>query len=246
MQDAFPPRNDLLQMPPYEVAPLLLKYLKGLNQTTPGDRLNRHNVLLDAQSSLGDYDQPPGNQNGAAKVIAEAWSVLETEGFLAHYPGEAGGDFYFVTRKGQDFSEDEDNLRAYEFSKLLGDYGLDPAFERHIRPLYNRGDYDTAVFRAYKEIEVRIRAKGSLPDSLVGVALARQAFHPDTGPLRDTAVVDRGERESRMHLFAGALGSFKNPSSHRNVDFTDPREVAEIILFANYLVRIVDSLPTVP
>jgi len=245
MQDAFPPRDELLQMSPNEVTPLLLKYLKENEPAFPAQKINRHNVLLDAQNSFGDNGQGNRiNPDAASKVIAEAWGILETESFLAHYPGESGGDFYFVTRKGLDFS-DEDNLQAYEFSKLLGDYGLDRALERHVRPLYNRGDYDTAVFRAYKEVEVRIRSKANLPDTLIGVNLARQAFHPDTGPLTEMSVIDKGERESRMQLFAGALGTFKNPSSHRNVDFDNPREVAEIILFANYLIRIAEGLPAI-
>ncbi len=44
----------------------------------------------------------------------------------------------------------------------------------------------------------------------------RKAFNPDNGPL--TRASDPvAEREALMHLFAGAIGSYKNPHSHRNV-----------------------------
>ena len=38
------------------------------------------------------------------------------------------------------------------------------------------------------------------------------------------------------------MGVFKNPTSHREVDYNDPTEAAEAILFADLLMRLLDRI----
>ena len=71
--------------------------------------------------------------------------------------------------------------------------------------MFMRGDYDVAVFQAFKEVEVAVRTAAGLPDSEVGVSLMRNAFHPSNGKLTDTESV-MAEREAVSSLYAGAIG----------------------------------------
>jgi uncharacterized protein (TIGR02391 family) len=67
----------------------------------------------------------------------------------------------------------------------------------------------------------------------------REAFKADGGPLADPNL-DPGERVGVMELFAGAIGTFKNPPSHRQVDYSDPTEASEVVLLADLLMRLLD------
>jgi hypothetical protein len=67
----------------------------------------------------------------------------------------------------------------------------------------------------------------------------RKAFDPKTGPLRDDAAIDM-EKLAISEMFAGLIGAYKTPRSHRHV-VLDAAEAAEIIIFASHLLKIADA-----
>lgn len=83
-----------------------------------------------------------------------------------------------------------------------------------------------------------MRDAAGLPNELLGVNLMRKAFSPKDGVLRDPEA-EGGEQQATADLFAGAIGAYKNPASHRTVKFDDPMEAAEVIQLADLLLRIV-------
>ena len=105
---------------------------------------------------------------------------------------------------------------------------------------FMRNEFDVAAFQAMKAVEVSVREASGYPKGDHGVPMIRRAFHKDTGPLTDGGA-EEAEKEALSALFAGAIGLYKNPHSHRDVDLTDPAEAAEIVMLANLLLRIVDG-----
>lgn len=234
MAKVFPPVDVALQMEPEELAVHVLECLCQFEETKSSGMLNRYTFTLqqNLQQYVGQHDYDP-----IAKAIVEAWVWLVKEGLIAPAPGKTG-DWIFITRRGRRFRETGD-VRSYRAATLLPDKTLDPKLASKVRPAFLRGDYDTAVFEAFKEVEVRVRTLSGADKTDIGVNLMRKAFHPESGPLIDNTQIP-SEKQAISDLFAGAIGSFKNPSSHRDVDFSDPAEVAELIMFADQLIRIAE------
>jgi len=103
-----------------------------------------------------------------------------------------------------------------------------------------RGELDEAVFAAFKAVEIAVRTAGKYGATDIGVPLMRRAFDPKNGPLSDQNQTE-AEREALCNLFAGAIGSYKNPHSHRTVALTEPREAQQQVILATHLLSIVDA-----
>lgn len=225
-KEIFPSIETVLGMEPEELAPFVLKHLKKVG------KINRYNYSLISE----EKKEYAGEHLGIfQKQLMEAFIWLEREMFVAPMPGTMG-EWRFMTRRGEKALEEED-FSAYVKGSLLPSEVLHPILVRKVKPIFIRGGYDTAIFQAFKIVEVQVRKKGGYTNSDIGVSLMRKAFHSQTGSLTNTES-EEAEKEAMSHLFAGAIGLFKNPASHRFIDNISPEDAADLIRFANFLLRI--------
>jgi len=176
-----------------------------------------------------EHLRTPGLENR----LAEAWAWLEAHALVAARFDQSSPDARQVTSEGRRALE-LGLARLHAAVRLEGE--LLPELEK-ARRQFLQGDYEEAVFAAFRTVEETVRRQASADLSDLGVKLMRRAFKPHGGPLTDPEA-EVGEQDAMSNLFAGAIGVFKNPSSHRTVSYDDPTIAAQAVLFADLLLRI--------
>ncbi|MER6085253.1 TIGR02391 family protein [Streptomyces sp. NPDC001833] len=221
------PTDQIRQLPTPELAMALLRSLGD------GQTVNANNVMRGAEQAFHHNGEKDTNRLLAR--LADAWAWLESHGLIGPHPSNTASNWQRVTDAGREVATDpRGQAKLSAADRLAG--SLDPSLEEKVRPIFNLGDYETACFAAMKAVEVEVRAASGLDSSLIGVDLMRQAFKPG-GPLADPGA-HGGEVVALMELFAGSIGAFKNPASHRTVHFDDPIEAAEVVQLADLLLRL--------
>jgi uncharacterized protein (TIGR02391 family) len=148
-----------------------------------------------------------------------------------------GSNWRRISRRGERLLS-EAGRADYKAASLLPRKVLHPRISDSVYFNFQRGDYQTAVFIAFREVEIAVSEASGIGDEY-GADLMRAAFHPDTGPLTDKKT-DASERHGRSHLFAGAFQSCRNPHGHRSIKVL-AADAVHMLMLASYLLRIVDA-----
>jgi uncharacterized protein (TIGR02391 family) len=246
LSSLVPNAADLLALEVEEVAGVLLIHLNSFggvsgNPVYQHDSISHHN-FFNGLSPSSPYTKPEYGEKQQDVILAlmEAWAWLQSAGLLVEKASSTPG-WYFVSRRAKRITS-RDDFEAYRKANLLPKGQLHPLIASKVYPAFLRGEYDTAIFQAFREVEISVRQAGQFPAESVGEKLMRAAFAPlkssSPGPLTDSQL-PAGEQEAMCHLFAGAFGLYRNSTAHRYVP-TKPEEAAEVIILASQLLRIVD------
>jgi|ERR1700735_3349491 len=244
IHELIPDPEILISLEPEELAPVLLQYIcSGSAYVTgiPEQPIKHGNVFTVGASPGNGY--PPQYKDRVNAALMAAWFWLEREGLLMT-PAGHDRDWVCVTPRGRSLLVKE-NFDAYRHSMLFPRRTLHPAIAASTLALFIRGHYDTVVFEAFRAVEVAVRDAAKLAQTMVGIALMRTAFTPNTGPLTDTSLV-AAEQQATADLFAGAMGLFKNPTSHRIAAISKPEDAVDLVMLANYLLRLVEQRAASP
>jgi hypothetical protein len=104
----------------------------------------------------------------------EAWAWLQSAGLLVEKASSTGGGF-FISRRAKQITS-RDSFEAYRKAGLLPKSQLHPLIASKVYPAFLRGEYDTAVFQAFREVEIAVRAAGTFGPDDYGTDLMRKAL----------------------------------------------------------------------
>ena len=242
LPDLIPDVDALVGLAPEEVALAVLTSAQSLTQNGIFSAMGVIGPeMLYGHGIPGPAVYPRAREVDIAEALGVAWLWLEINMLIMPSPGVNGVNGYRqLTRRGRALVGDPAAFRSFRQAAAFPKALLHPSIADPVWLDLARGDLQVAVFRSFRAVEEAVREAGGFAAADVGVDLMRRAFNPLNGPL--TRMADpAAEREALSALFAGAIGSYKNPHSHRTVEITEPREAQEMALLASHLLRIVEA-----
>ena len=192
-----------------ELAYALLEDMQARLEQPVNGILNRHHVGANLFSGGAFY-----SSNGSAVSVRDlanrierlgrdAIALLEKWELVEPADGINGRNGYMVlTEKGKSTTEQTD-FEGIRVRGLLREEMLHPLLRGQIYGYFTANDLGTAVFEAFKTVEIEVRRVGGYAEKEIGKSLMCKAF-ARRGPLAKPGD-DKADSDALAGLFAGAM-----------------------------------------
>jgi hypothetical protein len=166
--------------------------------------------------------------------------ISKSDSFIQKY--SLTGEAYIAVQT--NFNDPDTSFIQY-LTPMANIDGFDEGLKKRCLPILAAGGsdpalWDSAVRTAGVILEERLRDVGSISDhSLTGQGLVNALFSKN-GTLVSKFTVD-AERQGYRDLYAGIVGTFRNPSAHKLID-PSPEDGGALIVFVNLLLKKLEEL----
>ncbi len=166
---------------------------------------------------------------------------LERDDFIMQDPTQTSSKYFkILTEKGKKVATESlegMQLPSVDIGQLLTHEDL----KNKVHDNFLEGDYETAIFRAFKLLEEKVRSKAKQPPDVLGTKLMDKAFKSTGGILKHPNAKTPAEVDAFHFIMRGAIMLFKNPSSHRTVGYDSAEQAAQVLCFSNLLLDMVEQ-----
>jgi len=204
-----------------------------------GNDANGYSAMLVSPNKPGQM-LTLATKSGIAAL--ENSGLLSCQGSSSRPTCALTGEAYIAVET--DFNAPDTSFIKY-LKPLTGIDEFDEELKTRCIPLLATGGsdsmlWDSVVRTAGVILEERLRDVGCTSDpNLTGQGLVNTVFSK-SGILASKFTID-SERQGYRDLYAGIVGSFRNPSAHRLIDPT-PEDGGAFLVFVNLLLRKLEAL----
>lgn len=170
------------------------------------------------------------------QLTIEAVQELKTAGLIVNDATQHGENFVVLTEKGKAIAEKNQDPDVYALR--LEEVIKNPELLGACLSNFNEDDYETAILKAFRLVEIKVRQTAQLNPNDVGTDLMTKAFSTSTGKLAVKICATTAEKEGVHSLFRGAIALYRNPVAHRSMSYNDRIEAIQTIAFAELLLGI--------
>lgn len=169
-----------------------------------------------------------------------AFDALQQTGLIEPALGMNGANgFMVLTPEGKKAAEEPLDFELVRIRRRLLPDMLHPKLRGKPYEDFANGHPTSAIQEAYKIVDIEVGTAAKITGSY-GVNLMLQAFDHNKGPLTDMTE-NEPTRRALARLFAGAIGRFRNSSTHTDRTFHDLHEAIEDLMVASRLLRFLDE-----